>query len=146
MLFGRQIGADMGSNPIRRFLNTVEDETTFMPEYVSGWCGHGFKSHSHPVLLTYLKADISLWRSDFYFQIWYGDFHPSIKDCLIDFSDCLPIKARALMLACWMMWHVAFGFTVKKFIRRLVTIIYWHALRLIYCSLMTVFLWFSNVI
>jgi len=33
---------------------------TSMPEYVSGWCGHGFELHSQPFLLKYLEADISL--------------------------------------------------------------------------------------
>jgi len=33
---------------------------TSMPEYVSGWWGHGFESHSQPILLTYPEADLSL--------------------------------------------------------------------------------------
>jgi len=39
-----------------------------MPEYVSGWYGHGFESHSQPFLLTYPEVDLSLWRFVFYFQ------------------------------------------------------------------------------
>jgi len=41
-----------------------------MPEYVSGWCGHGFESHSQPLLLTYPETDLSLWRSVFCFLRW----------------------------------------------------------------------------
>jgi len=37
-----------------------QKRATFIPEYVSGWCGHGFESHSQPVLLTYLEAALSL--------------------------------------------------------------------------------------
>jgi len=33
---------------------------TSIPGYVSGWCGHGFKSYSLSFLLTYPKADINL--------------------------------------------------------------------------------------
>jgi len=29
-------------------------------EHVSGWCGHGYESHSQPFLLTYPEADLSL--------------------------------------------------------------------------------------
>jgi len=41
---------------------------TSMSEYVSGWCGHGFESHSQPFLLTYPEVDLSLWRLVFYFH------------------------------------------------------------------------------
>jgi len=27
--------------------------------YVTGWCGHGFKSHLQPFLLTYPEADLT---------------------------------------------------------------------------------------
>jgi len=43
--------------------------TTSMPEYVSGWCGHGFDTRSQPFFLAYFEADLGLWRSVFYFQI-----------------------------------------------------------------------------
>jgi len=33
---------------------------TSMAEYVSSWCGHVFKSHSQPFLLTYLEVDLSI--------------------------------------------------------------------------------------
>jgi len=36
---------------------------TSMPKYVSGWCGHGFVSHSQPFLLTYSEADLNLWAA-----------------------------------------------------------------------------------
>jgi len=38
---------------------------TSIPEYVSGWCGHGFESHSQPFLLTYpglIKASVFSFR------------------------------------------------------------------------------------
>jgi len=41
-------------------INLRRIAATSMPEYVSGWCGHGFKSHSQPFLLTYPEADLSL--------------------------------------------------------------------------------------
>jgi len=40
--------------------------------YVSGWCGHGFESHSQPFLLTYSEADLSLWH---YFNFTQLIFH-----------------------------------------------------------------------
>jgi len=30
------------------------------------------------ILLTYSEADLSLWRSVFYFKIWHGGFQPSL--------------------------------------------------------------------
>jgi len=43
-----------------------------MPKYVSGWCEHGFKSHSQSFLLTYTEADLSLWRLVFYVSCLSG--------------------------------------------------------------------------
>jgi len=34
---------------------------TSIPVYVSGWHGHGFESHSQPFMLTYPRADKSLY-------------------------------------------------------------------------------------
>jgi len=50
-------------------------------------------------LLKYPEADLSLWRLIFYFQIWYGSFHPCEKCYLFDCLDWVPNEVRALMLA-----------------------------------------------
>jgi len=47
---------------------------SFMPEYVSGWCGHELESHSQPFLLTYFEVNLSLWRSAFCFDSFSDDF------------------------------------------------------------------------
>jgi len=43
-----------------------------MPENVSGWCGHGFQSHSQPFLLTYPRGWFKLMTSRLLFSnlIW----------------------------------------------------------------------------
>jgi len=38
----------------------AEMSVTSMLEYVSGWCEHGFESHSQQFLLTCPEADLSL--------------------------------------------------------------------------------------
>jgi len=50
---------------------------TSVPEYVSGWCRHGFASNSQPFLLIYSEADLSFWRSNFCLLIKY------IRSCFL---------------------------------------------------------------
>jgi len=55
------MSAKMTANGIRTHSRTNQRRTldrglfcrNLDPEYVSGWCGHGFESHSQPFLLTY---------------------------------------------------------------------------------------------
>jgi len=71
-----------------------------MPEYVSGWCGHEFESHSQPFLLTYPEADLKLMTFSLIFSnlIWR-------LSCLSKTATYLTVKigyrteARALMFA-----------------------------------------------
>jgi len=60
-------------------------------------------SMSAKILLTYLEADLSLWRLVFYFQIWYGGFHPLLKGCLLDCLDWVPNRV-ACIDACFVWW------------------------------------------
>jgi len=86
---------------------------TSMPEYVFGWCGHGFETHSQPFLLTYPETDLSLWRLILYFQTWYGSFHLS-REGLLAWRFRLGTEPRRVhwCLLCLVTWHVAFVFTL----------------------------------
>jgi len=54
-----------------------------------------------------------LMTSVFYFQIWYGGFHPSLNG-LLAWLFRLGTEPRRVhwCLLCLVMWHVAFGFTI----------------------------------
>jgi len=56
-------------------------------QFVSGWCRHGFESHSQSFLLTYFdpEADLSLLRLVFYFHI-YRYFRKALKIGFIFFN------------------------------------------------------------
>jgi len=39
-------------NELSKTILAFKDYHDLGPKYVSGWCGHGFESHSQPFLLT----------------------------------------------------------------------------------------------
>jgi len=47
-------------NPnFRLAFKDLRTAATLIPVYVTGWCGHGFESHSQPFLMTYPEADLT---------------------------------------------------------------------------------------
>jgi len=62
------MSAKMAANGIRTYTRTNQrhqHRARYIPNIyqridVSGWCRHGFESHSKPFLLTYFEVDLSL--------------------------------------------------------------------------------------
>jgi len=65
-------------------------------------------------LLTYPKVDLTLWRLLFSNLIWKL-LSLAKRAAFLTVWIGYRTEARALMLTCLVMWHVAFGFTIWRF-------------------------------